>query len=159
MGKRLPNPRLAKIHRNYTIDEVADLYGIHKNTVRDWVKCGLPTSDDRRPMLILGKDLAAFLQSKRTANKNPCGPGEIYCVRCRAPRAPAGGMAEYQALTPTSGNLIAICPRCDSMMYRRVNIAKLALISADLEVSLPQALQHIDESPNPSVNCDLKQGA
>lgn len=159
MGKRLPNPRLAKIHRSYTVDEVAGLYGIHKNTVRDWVKRGLPTSDDRRPMLILGKDLAAFLQSKRMANKNPCKPGEIYCVRCRAPRPPAGGMAEYQALTPTSGNLIAICPCCDSMMYRRVNIAKLALISADLEVSLPQALQHIDESPLPSVNCDLKQGA
>lgn len=159
MGNRLPNPRLAKIHRSYTVDEVACLYGIHKNTIRDWVKRGLPTSDDRRPMLILGKDLAAFLQSKRTANKNPCGPGEIYCVRCRAPRAPAGRMAEYQALTPTSGNLIAICSCCDSMMYRRVNIAKLAFISADLEVSLPQALQHIDESPNPSVNCDLKQGA
>lgn len=159
MGKRLPNPRLAKIHRSYTVDEVAGLYGIHKNTVRDWVKRGLPTTDDRRPMLILGKDLAAFLQSKRTANKNPCGSGEIYCVRCRSPRVPAGGMAEYQALTPTSGNLTAICPCCDSMMYRRVNIAKLALISADLEVFLPQALQHIDESPNPSVNCDLKQGA
>lgn len=159
MGKRLPNPRLAKIHRSYTVDEVAGLYGIHKNTVRDWVKRGLPTSDDRRPMLILGKDLATFLQSKRTANKNPCKPGEIYCVRCRAPRAPAGGIAEYQALTPASGNLIGICGTCDSMMYRRVNMAKLTLVSADLEVSLPQALQHIDESPNPSVNCDLKQGA
>lgn len=159
MGKRLPNPRLAKIHRSYTVDEVAGLYGIHKNTVRDWVKRGLPTTDDRRPMLILGKDLAAFLQSKRTANKNPCRTGEIYCVRCRVPRPPAGEMAEYRALTPTSGNLIGICPSCDSMMYRRVNFAKLTLISGDLEVSLPQALQHIDESPNPSVNCDLKQGA
>lgn len=159
MGKRLPNPRLAKIHRSYTVDEVAGLYGIHKNTVRDWVKRGLPTSDDRRPMLILGKDLAGFLQSKRTANKNPCKPGEIYCVRCRAPRAPAGGIAEYQALTATSGNLIGICGTCDSMMYRRVNMAKLTLVSGGLEVSLPQALQHIDESPNPSVNCDLKLGA
>ena len=159
MGKRLPNPRLAKIHRSYTVDEIASLYGIHKNTVRDWVKRGLPTSDDRRPTLILGKDLAAFLQSKRSANKNPCRPGEIYCVRCRAPQAPAGGMAEYQALTLTSGNLAGICPCCDSMMYRRVAIAKLALISANLEVALPHSLQHIDESLKPSVNCDLKQGA
>lgn len=159
MGNRHPNPRHAKIHRSYTVDEIASLYGIHKNTVRNWVKRGLPTSDDRQPMLILGKHLAAFLQIKRTAGKKPCGLGQIYCVRCRAPQAPAGGMAEYQSVTPTSGNLIGICPCCDSMMYRRVNITKLPLISAGLDVSLPQALQHIDESPAPSVNCDLKQGA
>jgi hypothetical protein len=33
--------------------EVASLFGVHKNTVREWVKRGLPTNDDRRPMLIL----------------------------------------------------------------------------------------------------------
>jgi len=159
MGSRLPNPRLAKIHRSYTVEEVAGLYGVHKNTVRAWIKDGLPTSDDRRPLLILGKELAAFLQRKREANKRPCRPGQIYCVRCRAPQVPAGGMADYQELTLTSGNLVGICPHCDSMMYRRVSFAKLAEISGDLEVSLPHALQHIDESPNPSVNCDLKQGA
>ena len=75
MGKRHPNPRLAKIHRNYTVDEVACLFGIHRNTVREWIKRGLPTSDDRRPMLILGRDLLAFLQARRTKNKRPCQAG------------------------------------------------------------------------------------
>ena len=41
MRKRHPNPRLVKIHRNYTVEEIATLFGIHKNTVRDWVKAGL----------------------------------------------------------------------------------------------------------------------
>ena len=54
MRKRHPNPRLAKIHRSYTVDEVASLFGVHRNSVREWVKRGLPTSDGRRPMLILG---------------------------------------------------------------------------------------------------------
>ena len=95
MGKRHPNHRLVKIHRNYTVEEIASLFGIHKNTVRGWVKAGLPTCDDKRPMLILGRDLAAFLQARRTKNKQTCQPGEIYCVRCRAPKMPAGDMAEY----------------------------------------------------------------
>jgi len=156
MGTRLPNPRLAKIHRNYTVEETANLLGVHRNTVREWVRRGLPTSDDKRPMLILGRDLAAFLQARRKKNKRPCQPGEIYCVRCRAPKAPAGDMAEYQTVTETLGNLIAICPDCGSIMNRRVNLAKLEQIRGNINITMPQALRHIRESAQPSVNSDLR---
>ncbi len=156
MSKRHPNPRLAKIHRNYTVEEIATLFGVHRNTVRAWVKRGLPTSDDRRPMLILGRDLVAFLQAQRAKNKRTCQPGEIYCVRCRAPKAPAGDMADYEALTTTQGNLIAICPDCETIIYRRVSLAKLALIRGKLEIIFPQALRHIGESAQPSVNSDFR---
>ena len=155
MSKRRPNPRLAKIHRSYTVEEVASLFGVHRNTVREWVKRGLPTNDDRRPMLILGRDLDAFLQAKRTRNKRTCKPGEIYCVRCRAPRAPAGEMLDYQPVTETLGNLIAICSECDAMMYRRVSLAKLEQVRGQLDITMPQALPHIGESAQPSVNSDF----
>ena len=36
------NPRRVKIHRCYTVEEVAKLFGAHKNTVRGWLKAGLP---------------------------------------------------------------------------------------------------------------------
>lgn len=159
MSKRLPNPRLAKIHRNYTVEEVASRYKVHRNTVRRWIRQGLPTCDARRPLLILGADLSAFLTRKRTQNKRPCKPGEIYCVRCRVPRSPALGMAEYQPLTPTGGNLIALCPACEGMIYRRVNFSKLGLLRGNLDITLPEALRHIDESCQPSVNSDFKIGA
>ena len=155
MPKRHPNPRLAKIHRNYTVEEVATLFDIHKNTVRNWVKCGLPTNDDRRPTLILGRDLVAFLQAKRVKNKRPCQPGEIYCVRCRAAQKPAGAMAEYQPVTATSGDLVGICPSCELMIYRRVNLAKLVQVGAELNIAMMQALPHINESTQPCVNSDL----
>lgn len=156
MGTRHPNPRLAKIHRNYTVEEIANLYRVHRNTVREWVKRGLQTSDDKRPMLILGRDLSAFLQARREKNKRPCQPGEIYCVRCRAPKAPAGDMADYQTVTETLGNLVAICPDCGSIMNRRVNLAKLAQIRGQLDITMPQALRHIVESVQPSVNSALR---
>lgn len=106
MRKRRPNPRLVKIHRSYTVEEVARLFCTHKNTVRAWVKGGLPTCDGKRPLLILGGELAAYLQARRTKNKRPCQPAEMYCVRCRAPKSPAGGMAEYQPISANLGNLI-----------------------------------------------------
>ena len=159
MATRHPNHRLAKIHRNYTVQEVASLYGVHRNTVREWIKRGLPTTDRKRPTLILGRDLAAFLQARRLKNKQTCQPGEIYCVRCRAPRNPAGDMAEYQPVTTALGNLIGICPRCESIMYRRVNWAKLEQIRGKLDITVPQGLSHIDESTQPSVNNDLRHEA
>lgn len=159
MRKRHPNPRLAKIHRNYSVEDIATLYHVHKNTVREWIKKGLPIIDDRRPMLVLGSDLAEFLQARRVKNKRPCKPGEIYCVKCREPRSPAGNMANYENLTEMMGNLVGICPDCDTFIYRRVNLAKLAQIRGQLDIVMPEALQHINDSAHLPLNSDLKQEA
>lgn len=158
MAQRLPNPRRAKIYRNYTVEEVARLYGVHRNTVRQWIKRGLPLCDDRRPVLILGADLAAFLTRQRERNKRPCKPGEIYCVRCRIPQKPSLGMADYQPLTANSGNLIGLCPQCNGMIYRRVSLARLAEAAGNLDVQIMPARERIAESSSFSVNGDFKTG-
>jgi len=156
MGKRHPNPRLAKIHRNYTVEEIAALFGKHKNTVRGWIKEGLPTSDNRRPMLILGRNLRDFLQARRTCNKVTLKPGEVYCIKCRAARKPACDMADYEPLTETQGNLIGICPSCEITIYRRASLTKLEQIRGNLDITFPQALRHIVDRDKPSLNSDLK---
>lgn len=156
MGIRNYNHRLVKIHRSYTVDEMATLFGTHRNTVRDWLRKGLTTVDRRRPLLVRGRVLADFLKSRRAANKRPCRPGEIYCVRCREPRPPADHHAVYQALTPTGGNLIGICPTCGTRMFRRVNLARLDHVIGELHVAAAEAQQHINESHKPSVNCDFR---
>lgn len=155
--RRLPNPRRVKTHRNYTVEEAAALLGVHKNTVREWLRRGLPALTEQRPFLILGSDLSAYLSRRRQANKRPCKPGEIYCVRCRSPQQPAGLMADYQPLKAASGNLVGICPRCDALMFRRVNLQRLAQVAGELDVRLPEALRHIDESHRASVNSDFEK--
>lgn len=156
MRKRHPNHRLVKIHRNFTVEEIADLFGIHKNTVRSWVKAGLAISDNKRPMLILGHDLVAFLKGRRVKNKQTCGPGEMYCVRCRAPKPAGEDMAEYAPVTEKFGNLSAICPDCFTTMNRRVSLANLVQVCGNMDISFPEALRHIVERTKPTVNSELR---
>ena len=159
MGTRHPNYRLVKIHRNYTVEEVATLLNVHRNTVRHWIKQKLATIDTKRPTLIHGRDLAEFLKARRLKNRHPCGPDEIYCVRCRMPVKPAGSMADYQAATATIGNLVGMCPACSSLIYRRVNGAKLNELRAYFDILVPKESPRITESDTPSVNCALVQAS
>lgn len=158
MRKRRPNARLVKIHRSYTVEEAARLFGIHKNTVRAWVKGGLPVCDSKRPTLILGSELAAFLKGRREKNKRRCQPGEIYCVRCRAVKTPAGNMADYLPITATLGSLIGICPDCEGMIYRRASLAKLSQIQGKLTVTITKVQRRVSETSIPTVNSDFSRG-
>jgi len=157
MGKRHPNYRQVKVHRNYTVEEIANLFGIHKNTVREWLKSGLSVIDDKRPMLIVGHNLAAFIRDRRSKNKQTCQPGQMYCVRCRAPKTAAGDMAEYKPQTDKLGMLKAICPDCYSIMNRRVSLAKLTLVRGKLAITFPQGLEQVSNSFQPTVNSDLER--
>jgi hypothetical protein len=65
MGSRHPNPRLAKIHRSYSVDELARLFNIHKNTIRSWLKQGLTAIDGQRPTVARGEEVRRFLTDRR----------------------------------------------------------------------------------------------
>lgn len=158
MVRRRPNPRLVKIHRNYTVEEAARVLGTHKHTIRNWLKEGLEAIDGRRPTLIHGQTLAEFIRARRRPKKR-CAPGEMYCIRCRAPKKPAGGIADYLPITDTSGNLRGICPDCDLLIHRRVSLSRLDAVRGGIEVAVPQAERRIGERSSPCVDCDLEEAA
>jgi len=156
MSARRPDRRRVKIHRPYTVEELASALDLHKHTVRRWTKSGLNPIDGRRPMIFRGADVVEFLQKRRTERKRPCGPGQIYCFKCRAPKEPAGAMADLELTGPSSGQLVGICPSCGTMMYRRVNPARMERIRGNLEVTVREAQARIAESPRPKLNGDSK---
>ena len=158
MGYRHSNPRLAKIHRSYSVEEMARLFKVHKNTVRSWLKQGLKPIDDHRPIVVRGEGVRRFLAERRTRAKRSCGPGRIFCLPCRAPKVPAGKMAECVATSETTGTLRGICPDCDRIIYRTINPQKIAVVCGDLEVTLRQAPARIEETTKPNVNCDSAEG-
>jgi excisionase family DNA binding protein len=149
VARHRPDRRRLKIHRSYTVDEAARTLGTVKGTIRRWLKKGLASVDARKPALIRGLDLAEYLNA-RTRPKQSCPPGHCYCVKCRAPREPAGGFAEYIVINATSGNLRAVCPGCESLMHRRTSKADLMQLRGKLDVAIVERIPRIDDSHRPS---------
>jgi len=131
---------------------------VHKNTVRAWLQSGLEPVDDRRPILILGRVLTTFLHARRKHVRQPCRPGQLYCLRCRAPKAPALRQVDYVPTSERAGNLRGTCADCGARMCRRVSWRRLAASAGELDVALPQAQQRIEDTSSPSLNSDLRQG-
>jgi hypothetical protein len=143
-----------KVHRDYTVDEVSRQLGVAKGTVRRWMAAGLPCLTDQKPSLIQGADLVAFLKA-RAAPRHRCLPHECYCVKCRAPRPPAGGMAEFAPMTRSSGRLSALCPVCGTFMHRQTRTAALPTLGTLLDISIREAPSRLVESRHPSPNDHL----
>ncbi len=151
------NPNRAKIHRNYTVDEVSVLFGVHKNTVRTWIKKGLPVLDDQKPMLILGRDLKAYLQDLRQQKKRKCQPDEMYCMRCKSPRKPFENMVDYVPISASTGRLVGLCSVCDSTINKITRLDAITLNPGNFDVSFPSAQKHINKIAKPLLNSDLSR--
>jgi hypothetical protein len=120
------NPRRAQIHRSYSVAEAAVRFDVHRNTVRNWIKQGLPVVKTSGDLLILGRDLRAFGERRQAARRRKCGPGTLYCLKCREPRRPRLGSVAVVQVTVTTANVAALCEACGSRMYRRASLEKLA---------------------------------
>jgi hypothetical protein len=103
--------------------------------------------------LILGRELSRFLHQRRQRAKQACGPGQIYCIACRAPMVPAGKMADCIATSLLAGSLCGICPDCDRLIYRRVNLSKMDAVRGDLVITFTRPRPRLGESAGPCVNC------
>jgi hypothetical protein len=64
-------------------------------------------------------------------------------------------MADYVPLTPTTGNLRALCNACTTLMHKAIPLTALAVLTGILEVTVRQASQHITDTANPSPNDHL----
>ena len=157
MSARRANPQRVKLHRSYTVPELATCLDVHKNTVREWQRGGLQPVDTNRPMLFQGGVVRAFQAKRNASRKRPGLPGTLHCFRCREPRAPAFGMLDYMATTALSGNLRAMCGTCGGMMHQCIRLADLPAKMPGLEVQFRQAPPRIMGSPSPSLNCDFER--
>jgi hypothetical protein len=157
-AKRI-NPRLAKLHRSYSVVELARILCAHKHTVRGWIKDGLPTVDSTRPVLVLGSDFQNWWSKRRVLAKRPLKPGQLYCFKCREPKAPGLGMVEYAATNAATGNLKAICETCGIMMHRRARLGAVAAVMPGLNVKRTEAPARLMEREQPSLNADNRMEA
>jgi hypothetical protein len=145
MGAHHPNPRRFKIHRTYTVGEIARICSVHKNTIARWRKSGLKPMEGNGQLLFRGHDVRDFLERRRRAAKCPLPPGFLYCLGCRDRKEPAGRMADLittasgRGKPATTGDLKGLCPDCLAMMNRKVNLVKLKSIRGNLEITMRRA--------------------
>lgn len=152
------NPNLVKTHRCYRVEEVADLYGCHKNTVRRWLSKGLDSIDDIRPLLIQGSVLKVFLKSQRVAKKQACGLGEMYCMRCKSPRKPARSRVRWVAQSESKGCLKGSCEVCESTINRFAKTTDLDAHSLVWSIQFKGDLKRISDSDKPALYGDFSEG-
>lgn len=155
---RRANPRRVKSHFVYTVAEAAEALEVHKATVRRWIKGGgLLAANDRKPVLIDGRDLKQFLESRYRSARKKLAPGEFYCFGCRDGRSPDGGLIDYRPQTVDLGRLIGLCPCCGTEMHRACRKADLGRLPRNLEVAFPMAETGISSSAPPNLNVHLQQ--
>ena len=138
------DPRRIKIHRSYTVEQLAQLLDCHRNSVRLWIKQGLEVLDDgRRPLMIQGSVARQFLEEKRRSKKRRCLPHELYCLSCREPRLPADGKAFFRPCPGRAGLLEASCSICGTRMFKCLSATSLATLQSSLDVKIYET----DETP------------
>lgn len=119
MNRSRPDVRLIKQNRSYSIPELASLFGVRVETVRRWVRQGLPAIDDQRPKLIHGAQLREWLIAKRSKRRMKCGPRQMYCCKCRDAREMMPGSAVVTFRNEKSASIKAHCIVCGTSMFRQ----------------------------------------
>lgn len=82
--KRNYNTRIIKAKKSYSSKELAELLGVHVQTVRSWSQNGLePIDSESHLALFLGSDAQNYLRQAMSKRRVKLGPNELYCFTCR----------------------------------------------------------------------------
>jgi hypothetical protein len=124
-GTKNPDRRRIRIRRTYSVPEVAALLEVHVHTVRRWLKSGLSSIDGQSPTLIHGAELRRYLDARAQGRKQKCGPDEMYCLSCRAPRLPVLGSVHIADLNEKTLRLAGVCCTCAGKICRAGSASRL----------------------------------
>jgi hypothetical protein len=152
MANRKHSVRRLQRRRLYNVREAAKAIGATQGTVRNWQKSGLESVVGIYPAIFRGIDIVTFLDERNRQRKQPCGPGRLFCFRCKEPRRPAFDEVEFWPDGSTLGTLRGLCPRCTTTMNRRTSLAKLEVAAGSLTVSMQRADSRLSETTMPYCN-------
>lgn len=141
--KRNRNPNLVRLRRSYTYAEIAEIYGVHIQTVQNWKKQGLKTLDETSiPHLIIGSEVRRFLKESKQKRKHPLKPGEFFCPKCRKPKKSLPGKISTEITNKRLGRykqviIRGVCEVCGCRLFlfssdrKCQNIAKIDIMKTE----------------------------
>ena len=146
------NTRRIKSKISYPVATLAELVGVHPNTVNNWVKYeGLQRVHGIYPHLIHGEEVIEFLNARQKKNKSTLSPDEFRCCTCQASRKAWEGMATIQTIDTKRALLRAICESCNGKIGKFISLKNKAVIEQNFLIQQlhPSALvQSTNTNPN-----------
>ena len=143
--KRKHNLRKITSRRTYSTEEIAEVLGVHIQTIRTWRKEGLlPIENCSSPYLFLGSDIKDFLSKEMNKQKVKLAQNELYCLKCKKAVIPQNRQIIDRNILigkdVSSIFLAGNCPHC-GMRLRRFSSAKykvVPVVERKLAPSKPQ---------------------
>lgn len=151
--RRYPVNRIKQSY-SYEPVEIAKLFGLHRNTVRHWLKDGLQPIDGRRPILVHGAVLRTFISERQQARRQKCSLDEFFCFRCRVPRKAWGNVADMVPHTEKVAKLNALCCVCETRMHRTIRRADIPKLDQLIDIQ-PMASERLRDRSDANANCDF----
>lgn len=153
--KRKHNINHIKQNYSYTVNELCEKLGVHKNTVLRWInKEDLKTLGKKKPFLVHGLDLREFLKNRQQSQKNKCKDDEFFCVKCQVPQKPWENMVDIMVMTKNRANMKGLCEKCDRDIYKGLSVKKIEFAKNLFDVGLVHNL-HLLEQGNNACNGDF----
>ena len=124
--KRNYNPLKVKRHRSYTVQELAELYDVGPNTVRQWIKKhGLPVIEGTYPTLIHWEAFRTWMTAWQAARKWTCAKNEMPCLKCQSGRKVKLGTFRITQTNQAKFMFHGECETCGKSFKRATSRAKL----------------------------------
>jgi transcription elongation factor Elf1 len=91
--------------------------------------------DGTRPTLIRGDELRAFIKTARANRKVQTRIDTFYCLRCRAERHAAHGLADC-VIKANRATLTALCEICEMVISKPVAEARIPELAGTLDLKI-----------------------
>ena len=107
-----------------TLDDICNLFNVNHQTVREWIRRGLKTIDNGKPILIYGNDLKAFLGKQNQSNKCHTEFNQMFCMKCQDSR----GVYKNQIQLEANQQFLrakGLCRDCKSVMNKSYKLSDL----------------------------------
>lgn len=144
-GKKRPDGRAIRVTKTYTVAELAAATNKTQGTIYDWVSRGLPTIDARKPLMLHGSDVKAWLEKQWGGRGCKLALGELRCMGCKKARQPLPETVRFEALPNGSMNAKAPCPVCSTPMNKALKASDVAAFQ-DALAGYVEEQQRFDES-------------
>jgi len=110
------NPQIIYGCQSYTIDELAKVYEMNKKTCLRWIEEGLKIlPGGKKPILMLGSEIKAFIHLKNSKKKVRLKRDEFYCLKCKSPRR-----AKRGTITKKWDSKRGVCSVCNGKMVKKI---------------------------------------